>query len=108
MHALQIPSKTPTALPLEYFDSPDMEVSDYPAVLEAARAAGAQGLEAHSRFYDPSGAFTWAPCTALEYDRCGTRRQRGAIMPSICVARHVVQAKLHARGAAQCMAPDDS
>jgi hypothetical protein len=63
----QIQTKTPTTLPLEYFDSPDMEIIPLSARLEASAAAGVP-LRAYSRFYSAQGAFTWAPCNVLEYD----------------------------------------
>lgn len=66
--AHQIPTKVSTALPLEFFDSPEMEVADRPALLREAQAGGADGLAARSRFYDPGGAFAWEECTAVEYD----------------------------------------
>jgi hypothetical protein len=66
--APQFPTKTDAALPLEFFDSPEMDAADRPKLLSAALAGGAAGLPARSRFYDPSGAFGWAACTAVEYD----------------------------------------
>uniref|UniRef100_A0A383V949 AAA+ ATPase domain-containing protein n=1 Tax=Tetradesmus obliquus TaxID=3088 RepID=A0A383V949_TETOB len=65
----QIRSRTATSMPLEYFDSPDMEQSDLQQRLFEAQAAGSAGLQALSRFYDPQGAFTWAACVVLQYDR---------------------------------------
>ncbi len=60
----QIQTKTSTTLPLEYFDSPDMEL-----VPPAQRLAAGGGSSAgFSRFYDAQGAFTWAPCTVVQYD----------------------------------------
>lgn len=66
----QIRSKTATTLPLEFFDSPEMEQCDVDQRLFEAQAAGKPGLAGFSRFYDPQGAFSWAPCTVLQYDRC--------------------------------------
>lgn len=66
----QMRSKTAVSMPLEYFDSPDMEQCDLAQQLFEAQAAGAPGLQAVSRFYDPQGAFAWAPCVVLQYDRC--------------------------------------
>jgi hypothetical protein len=65
----QIRSRTATSMPLEYFDSPDMEQGDLQQRLFEAQTAGAAGLQALSRFYDPQGAFTWAACVVLQYDR---------------------------------------
>eukprot|EP00882_Tetradesmus_deserticola_P014648 GHRQ01015585.1.p1 GENE.GHRQ01015585.1~~GHRQ01015585.1.p1 ORF type:complete len:188 (+),score=74.99 GHRQ01015585.1:1311-1874(+) len=65
----QIRSRTATSMPLEYFDSPEMEQGDLQQQLFEAQAAGSAGLHALSRFYDPHGAFTWAACTVLQYDR---------------------------------------
>jgi hypothetical protein len=65
----QIRSRTATSMPLEYFDSPEMEQGDLQQRLFEAQAAGAAGLQALSRFYDPQGAFIWAPCIVLQYDR---------------------------------------
>jgi hypothetical protein len=61
--------KTPTSMPLEYFDSPEMEQIDFEEELEASKAAGAPGLPAMSRFFTPQGDFSWAPCIALQQDR---------------------------------------
>jgi hypothetical protein len=67
----QIRSKKPTSLPLEWFDSPDMqEQSRLQQQLFEAQAAGTAGLPALSRFYSPQGSFSWAPCTLVQYDRC--------------------------------------
>jgi hypothetical protein len=65
----QIRSRTATSMPLEYFDSPEMEQGDLQQRLFEAQAAGAAGLQALSRFYDPQGAFIWAACMVLQYDR---------------------------------------
>jgi hypothetical protein len=65
----QIRSQTATSMPLEYFDCPEMEQSDLQQRLFQAQAAGAAGLQALSRFYDPQGAFIWAACVVLQYDR---------------------------------------
>jgi hypothetical protein len=65
----QIRSRTATSMPLEFFDSPDMERCDFEQRLFEVQAAGAAGLQALSRFYDPQGAFTWAACVVLQYDR---------------------------------------
>lgn len=64
----QIRSRTATSLPLELFDSPEMEGVDVGAALRAAAAAGADGVPALSRFFAPDGAFSWQPCTVLAYD----------------------------------------
>lgn len=66
----QIRSRTATSLPLEFFDSPEMEQVDIQQQLQEAAAAGGLGLQALSRFYSPDGAFSWQPCTVLQYDRC--------------------------------------
>jgi hypothetical protein len=66
----QIRSRTATSLPLEFFDSPDMEQIDIQERLQDASAAEGTGLQALSRFYSPDGAFSWKPCTVLQYDRC--------------------------------------
>jgi hypothetical protein len=65
----QIRSRTATSMPLEYFDSPEMEQGDLQQRLFEAQAAGAAGLQALSRFYDPQGAFIWAACMVLQYYR---------------------------------------
>jgi hypothetical protein len=67
----QIRSRTATSLPLEHFDSPEMERVDIQQRLQDASAQGRPGLPALSRFYSPDGAFSWQPCTVLQYDRCG-------------------------------------
>jgi hypothetical protein len=66
----QIRSRTATSLPLEFFDSPEMEQVNIQQRLQDASAAEATGLQALSRFYRPDGAFSWNPCTVLQYDRC--------------------------------------
>lgn len=66
----QIRSRTATSLPLEFFDSPEMEQVDIQQQLQEAAAAGGPGLQALSRFYSPDGSFSWQPCTVLQYDRC--------------------------------------
>lgn len=66
----QIRSRTATTLQLEFFDSPEMEQVDIQQKLQDAAAAGGQGLQALSRFYSPDGAFSWKPCTVLQFDRC--------------------------------------
>lgn len=68
----QIRSRTATSLRLEFFDSPEMEQVDIQQQLQDAVAAGGQGLQALSRFYSPDGAFSWKPCTVLQYDRCAS------------------------------------
>ena len=65
----QIRSRTATSLPLEYFDSSEMERVDIQQRLDAAEGQEAGGLQALSRFYSPDGAFSWQPCTVLQYDR---------------------------------------
>lgn len=65
----QIRSRTATSMPLEYFDSPEMEQGDLQQRLFEAQAAGHVGLPALSRFYDPQGTFTWAACNVLQCDR---------------------------------------
>ena len=64
----QVPAKGPTCLPLEAFDLPELESFCPLLRLAAARVAGASGLPARSRYFDPKGAFVWAPCTAVEYE----------------------------------------
>jgi hypothetical protein len=66
----QIRSRTATSLPLEFFDSPEMEQVDIEQQLQEAAEAGEPGLQALSRFYSPDGSFSWKPCTVLQYDRC--------------------------------------
>jgi hypothetical protein len=66
----QIRSRSATSLPLEFFDSPEMEQVDIQQQLQEAAAAGGPGLQALSRFYSPDGSFSWQPCTVLQYDRC--------------------------------------
>lgn len=65
----QIRSRTATSLPLEFFDSPEMEQVDIQQRLQDAAAEEGTGLQALSRFYSPDGAFSWKPCTVLQYDR---------------------------------------
>jgi hypothetical protein len=65
---LQVPAKGPTSLPLEAFDCPELEAFRPAERLAAARTAGAAGLGARSRYFDPRGAFVWAPCVAVEHD----------------------------------------
>lgn len=71
----QIRSHVATSLPLELFDSPEMEGVDVNARLQdaaaAAAAAGVQGsdLPALSRFFGPDGSFSWQPCTVLSFDK---------------------------------------
>lgn len=48
------------------------------ARIAAALAAGQAGAPALSRFYDPQGAFTWAPCRAEAYDRSAAARCHAA------------------------------
>lgn len=69
----QIRSRTATSLPLEFFDSPEMEQVDIQQRLQQAAEAGGDGLQALSRFYSPDGAFSWKPCTVLQYDRCASQ-----------------------------------
>ncbi len=64
----QLPTRTTTTMPLEYFDSPEMELTPPE---ERLAAGGGAGVPAFSRYFDSAGSFTWAPCTATEYDRCG-------------------------------------
>jgi len=55
---------------LEYFDSPDLEIFDPVTKLtNAPLVTGSPGLHARSRFYDTSGAFSWAPCIVRAFDR---------------------------------------
>ncbi|GLI63290.1 hypothetical protein VaNZ11_006196 [Volvox africanus] len=68
----QLPVRTTTSMPLEYFDSPEMELVS-PEQRLAAAAAGAGpgylGVLAYSRYFDATGTFSWAPCYVKEYDR---------------------------------------
>lgn len=79
----QLRSHSTVSLPLELFDSPDMDQAHPQALLAAAAerhaaqaghssgesVSGAPaGVAALSRFFEPNGTFTWAPCTLLEYD----------------------------------------
>lgn len=66
----QIRSRTVTSLPLEFFDSPEMEQVDIEQQLQEVAEAGMPGLQALSRFYSPDGSFSWKPCTVLQHDRC--------------------------------------
>jgi hypothetical protein len=66
----QIRSRTATSLPLEFFDSPEMEQVDIEQRLQEVAESGMPGLQALSRFYSPDGSFSWNPCTVLQYDRC--------------------------------------
>ncbi len=86
----QLPVRTNTSMPLEYFDSPEMELVPPEERLAAGMAAAAeteagqagangngagQGAEAakgvlgYSRYFDAAGTFTWAPCYVQQYDR---------------------------------------
>ena len=65
-----IQTKSSTTLPLEYFDSPDMELVP-PEERLAAKDPEQQGVLGFSRFFTAQGTFTWAPCWVLAYDRCG-------------------------------------
>lgn len=72
----QIRSRTATSLPLEFFNSPEMETVDIQQQLQTAAAEaptagadGGPGLQGLSRFYSPDGSFSWKPCTVLQYDR---------------------------------------
>lgn len=84
----QIRSKTATSLPLEYFDSPEMEQADLQQLLFEAQVAGAAGLQGLSRFYDPQGAFIWAACMVLQYDRCDRALDAGAAASVACCYKH--------------------
>jgi hypothetical protein len=61
-------------LPLELFDSPESELVDPAERIQAAIDAGQGGAPALSRFYEPHGSFTWAPCCVQQYDRCAAGR----------------------------------
>ncbi|KAL6760569.1 hypothetical protein V8C86DRAFT_3089765 [Haematococcus lacustris] len=65
----QIQTKTSTTMPLEYFDSPDMELVPPEERLAGLALQPPQPVQGFSRFYSASGAFTWAPCRVLAYDR---------------------------------------
>ncbi|GFR44543.1 hypothetical protein Agub_g5814 [Astrephomene gubernaculifera] len=72
----QLPVRTTTSMPLEYFDSPEMELIAPERRLaearEAAAAAGGQvppGVLAYSRYFDATGTFSWAACYVTDYDR---------------------------------------
>jgi len=82
----QIRSRTATSLPLECFDSPEMEQVDVQQQLQHSCEAGGPGLQAVSRFYSPDGAFSWKPCTVLQYDRCASPVQCGSSKGWIYVA----------------------
>jgi hypothetical protein len=64
-----IPTKTPTSMPLEYFDDPSMEQQDPQLYIDAGVEAGLGGAPAVSRFYNTNGEFCWRPCLVLEYNR---------------------------------------
>ncbi|EFJ50021.1 hypothetical protein VOLCADRAFT_117040, partial [Volvox carteri f. nagariensis] len=71
----QLPVRTTTSMPLEYFDSPEMELISPEQRLEAAAAGGPaaggkgpDGVLAYSRYFDSKGSFSWAPCFVREYD----------------------------------------
>ena len=66
--ALEMPFKHNRALPLELFDNPETEVVP-PEDRISNRASDQPGASARSRFYDSKGAFAWAPCFVIAYDR---------------------------------------
>ncbi|KAK9829119.1 hypothetical protein WJX72_004004 [[Myrmecia] bisecta] len=66
--AEELPVKASKKLPLELFDNPETELEPPEERLRRA-AADLPGAPAHSRFYDTSGEFAWAPCHVLDYDR---------------------------------------
>lgn len=51
-------------LPLEMFDNEEGEVEKFVQLLEST-----QYVEGFSRYYDATGAFTWARCKVLSYHR---------------------------------------
>ncbi|GIL78248.1 hypothetical protein Vretifemale_7685, partial [Volvox reticuliferus] len=68
----QLPVRTTTSMPLEYFDSPEMELVSPEQRLAAAAAGAGQGylgVLAYSRYFDATGTFSWAPCYVKEYNR---------------------------------------
>ncbi|KAG2430891.1 hypothetical protein HXX76_009864 [Chlamydomonas incerta] len=75
----QLPVRTTTSMPLEYFDSPEMELVQPEERLRRAReaaevegrgaGAGPVGVPGFSRYFDTSGTFMWAPCVFTDYDR---------------------------------------
>eukprot|EP00798_Chlamydomonas_sp_ICE-L_P023581 gene23581-9109_t len=67
----QIQTHSSTTLPLEFFDSPEMELTPPEQRLEEGKAAdpNGRGPVGFSRFYNTDGEFSWSPCTVLEYCR---------------------------------------
>lgn len=51
-------------LPLEMFDNEEGELKKFEEMMEST-----QCVEGFSRYYDATGAFTWAKCEVLGYNR---------------------------------------
>lgn len=94
----QIQTKSTTTLPLEFFDSPEMELVPPEQRLATATAAmedqGQPGPLGYSRFYDAHGGFRWAPCFVLQYDRYPGRHRSRA-----CACRELGWSELWLHGA---------
>eukprot|EP00899_Mesostigma_viride_P002516 jgi/Mesvir1/12265/Mv00478-RA.2 len=64
--SVEIPTKLPTTLPLDLFESPENELRPFHELIEQL-PEGLPGIPAKSRFYLSGGQFQWMPCYVIDY-----------------------------------------